>query len=729
MKHEIARKRTVGGFTLIEVLIGILVFALGMMALASLQSNLAKNSSDANARTVAINIGEEVIEAVRAFNQITSDGTTSTYADIFDDSEVTPGSINFAYNDMIPGSLTVSRGGYDYLVVADVTDYYYDAATETFTTTVPLGAARSDLKLLVMTVSSNHGLEFNIDQDTPTTGRLGSGSIQLTEVISSITSPAGGKVALSSDGTGSYAPPVNYNPGENPDIISIQLGANKFKESTTPLPDVVRAEELVETRFDVVTYSQDNAGATFLRREEFRAVSCECTLRIPDTNAEGGYRPTVWDGNEYSEPEFVSKPYGESANNQQSDFCDICCRDHHDGGTGADDDPDDTAQYRYAPFSGDDEYYTEGALSRDHKHYNRDNNGQMVLAQSDGDTYAEVCRMVRKDGFFRIAQDLRQEALNAFPGDYLDSPEEVGEYSDYVTDAVIAFEGAIGDNYELSAPAMPAPTAGHFPASTAENPTQMSQTGVDEQQLRSRGVYIDYMSDELRWRINCLDMGMSGETCEVPDVTNSLEIIPFYDVQLTWLTRWTETPTNDPVEVTNEAIKNNNEHSRGVASLTSATGVSIVNSEVHMGNLGLTGTDPIDPWYGLDLEDYDLHAVAGVVEDPPPPQDTGYIITGDITSSVPGLKASDVEIEFSDANCDRTSTGYQCVVPFLANNPRLTVRNYFKLTKLLFACSDIFDVHGNEHSGESPALNWTRFNLPKSNVSGGHIVIRENSCL
>ena len=112
---------------------------------------------------MALNIGEEVIEAVRAFNQITSDGTTSTYADIFDDSEVTPGSINFAYNDMIPGSLTVSRGGYDYLVVADVTDYYYDAATETFTTTVPLGAARSDLKLLEMTVSWNPCLLYTSD--------------------------------------------------------------------------------------------------------------------------------------------------------------------------------------------------------------------------------------------------------------------------------------------------------------------------------------------------------------------------------------------------------------------------------------------------------------------------------------------------------------------------------------------------------------------------------------
>ena len=61
------------GFSLVEVLVGILIFALGMMALAQLQGNLAKNSTDSNARTVAINIAEEVIESARKFSQITSD--------------------------------------------------------------------------------------------------------------------------------------------------------------------------------------------------------------------------------------------------------------------------------------------------------------------------------------------------------------------------------------------------------------------------------------------------------------------------------------------------------------------------------------------------------------------------------------------------------------------------------------------------------------------------------
>ena len=49
------------GYTLIEVLIGILIFAVGMMALAQLQGNLARSGGDANARTVAMNFAEETI--------------------------------------------------------------------------------------------------------------------------------------------------------------------------------------------------------------------------------------------------------------------------------------------------------------------------------------------------------------------------------------------------------------------------------------------------------------------------------------------------------------------------------------------------------------------------------------------------------------------------------------------------------------------------------------------
>ena len=178
-----------------------------------------------------------------------------------------------------------------------------------------------------------------------------------------------------------------------------------------------------------MTYSNPNNGvATYLRREEFKVVSCECTLRAPSGNNEGGLRPTIWGGSEYTESEFVAKAYGVSANNQQSQFCDICCRDHHDGGSGTYDVDGDPGRALYNPFRSSADYISGGSFGGDHKHYNRDRNGNMELANSDGATYVEACRLVRKDGFFRVAQDLRQEGLNSFPGNYLDESSEITEY-------------------------------------------------------------------------------------------------------------------------------------------------------------------------------------------------------------------------------------------------------------------------------------------------------------
>jgi type IV pilus modification protein PilV len=708
-----ARKRSHSGYTLIEVLVGITIFALGMMALAHLQTNLARNSTDSNARTVAINLAEELVESARTFSQIDSDGTHA------------------AYNDIVTSlDQTYDRAGNSYNVDTVVTDYYN--VDGTFTTTAPTGAAKSDMKRVEITVSWNSGQEFQIDAANQTTGRLGSGSITVRDVISSMTSPSGGKVALGTTGTDSYSPPVDYNPGQNPDIVSIELGQNKFKESTTPLPDVIRADELVETRFDVVTYSQNDAGATFLRREEFRAVSCECTLHIPNADGGGGLRPTVWNGNDYTEGEFVAKPYGTSANNQQSEFCNICCRDHHDGGTGANDVAGDPGRSEYNPFRDSLGYYdgSYGSLAGDHKHYKRDNQGNWVLAQSDGDMYLEACRLVRKNGFFRVAQDLRQEGLNSFPASYLDDTSEVNEYSDYVTDAVSAYEADMGatDGYEASPPTLTAPadmpTPVVFPASTYGNATQMS-ADLTEQQLRSRGIYIDYMSDELRTRINCLDMGGDGPGCDVPAVTTALEIIPFYDVQLTWLARWNETPTNNPIDVTNEAVANNNAHSRGMATLGSGFGYSTINAATHSGNLGLTATDPIDDTYEFNVADYDLYALAVDYTSPPPL--SSIVVSGSIISTVPGVKAADVEIDASGAQCDRTNTGFQCVIESGASNPFIKVYNYFKNTKDLYACASGLTLDERSISNSSSVNSWTRFYLPLTTTQID-IIIKEGGC-
>ena len=698
------------GFTLIEVLVGMTIFALGMLALVNLQSNLARNSGDSNSRTVANNIAEEVIESLRTFSQIPTD----------------PGDVADAFEDIVGGQSVIERGGVNYQIDTVVTDYY-SSSTGAFGTTNPGPAIFADMKLVELTVTWNTEQEFRIDETTTTSDSLGSGSITLTDIIAAITSPSGGKVSLMSPEDNGYAPTVDYNPGANPDIISIQLGQNKFKESTTPLPDVIRSDEMVETRFDVVTYSQDNAGATFLRREEFRAVSCECTLRVADANGEGGLRPTVWDGVVYSQAEFVTKPWGESADNLQSSFCSLCCRDHHDGGTGEEDVAGDPGRSRYDAFRSSTNYYDSGLLQGDHKHYKRNNQGELTLADSDGDVYLEACRLVRKDGFFRVAQDLRQEGLNNFPASYLDEETEVSEYSAYVTAAVTQYEADVGATnlYELSPPDLTAaanmPTPLVFPASTLATASVMESGGLTEQQLRTRGIYLDYMSDDLRIKINCLDLGGDGDSCEVPSVTTALEIIPFYDVQLTWLARWNESPINNPVDVTNETIQDDNVHSRGMASLQAGFGYSTDRAAAHKGNLGLTATDPIDPEYADDVESKFLYILASDPDSPPVL--TGITVSGTISSAIPGLRASDVEISATNAQCDRTNTGYVCNLEVSATTPIIQISNYDKANRALVACSDVLVYQGQLEGSNG----WTKFRLPNVMTPFADIVIKDEA--
>ena len=544
------------GFSLLELVIGLFIFSSGMLALASLQGQLTRSQADAAVRSVATNIAEEQIELMRGFGLIDNDPDNSIPA----------------FTDIQDQAFSVTRGNMDYAVVIEVTDYFYDITLDRFDTSNPGEFAVSDFKDATVNVSWGTTPDFRIsDSQAISSTDIGSGDIRLTAIISSVTTQGAAR-STTQKGSKSLLPDVSYTPGSNPDIVSLQLGETRFKESTSPLPRVYRTDERVETRFDVITYSQSNEGALFLRREEFIGVSCECQLEsLPLTAEQGGRLPTTWAADEYQKGEYVIKPTGSSTSNQQSIYCNECCRDHHDGATVS----GDTAASHYDPFRAADGYWGSGSFQGDHKHYSRSRSGELVLAQSIGDSYVEACRMIRVDGFMRVGQDFRQEEVNVFPEDFLDEESEVNDYSDWVTSSINLFENALNGDYELTPLTFPspplAPAEGGFPSATSL-PTSLAAT---TQQLRSRGVYIDYLREDLRTAIDCLRM--LPETGKAPDCdsdtiqfdkntsTNVLELIPFFDVQLTWLNRWSESPSNQPVDTTNEPVLTDNEHSRGIA--------------------------------------------------------------------------------------------------------------------------------------------------------------------
>jgi len=273
------------------------------------------------------------------------------------------------------------------------------------------------------------------------------------------------------------------------------------------------------------------------------------------------------------------------------------------------------------------------------------------------------------------------------------------------------------------------PTPLIIPGSSLGEYTEMAPDGISEQQLRSRGIYIDYMTDELREKINCLDLKRSGDECGAPQVTTALEIIPFYDVQLTWLARWNETQNNYPVDVMNEAIADDNTHKRGIAKLTSGSGGSKVTSSIHGRNLGLTGTDPIDPMYGMQTKQSDLFI--RVLDSSPKPPLSGITVVGSITSAVPGVRASDVEIEGNGSLCDRTLTGFECSNISGEKAPYIAVFNYYKQNRTLLACSlypGLVDLPPREFVATN-GNNKSKFSLSTTtSTTVANVVIKENSC-
>ena len=289
------------GVVLLDVVLGIVIFVVGMLALAQLQGNLTRSGADANTRTVGANVAEEIIEAARAFAQVPTD----------------PNGLISSFADIVTETRTVTRGGIEYTATITVEDYYYraDLGLGSFDTEQPpdnlcngcVGLVYPDFKYMEVVVEWNANLQFRIDETQ--SDMLGSGSITLTDMISSIPSFSGAKVAAASGDQEYYAPDAEYTPGTRPDAASIDLGNERFKESTTPMSEIDQRSGIVETWFDVATYQQVGSDTIFVRREEFVTVSCQCSLLAAVSH--NGRRPTVWDGAEYSEGEFVTKTYGE----------------------------------------------------------------------------------------------------------------------------------------------------------------------------------------------------------------------------------------------------------------------------------------------------------------------------------------------------------------------------------------------------------------------------------
>lgn len=704
--------RCSAGIALLDVLLAIAVFAFGILALAQLQGSLARSSADANARTVAANIAEELVETLRGYRSIQAD----------------PDPDVFGFVEMNNFTDTTERAGITYAREVTVENFWWDDDNDTFIkTTTPeapdaLGSlAYPNFKLLRVDVSWGNSDDFYVS-DGVTTG-LGTGSVTIYEVVPSSPPVFGAQLAASLDG--SKKPTVLYNPGENPKIIALQLDeiGERFKESTSVQP--LKLKYGSETWFDVVTYSQvdvegEGKVSEFLRREEFVVVDCLCEMG----GSGKGFTPALWNGVSYTLGDFVEKPIGidpyaaggSDSNVDSSQYCSTCCRDHHDTSNSASDEI-----YSAAKGGGHPHWFVEDA--------DKDGVSEFYPPEQRNNQYHEVCRLVRKDGFMTMTKDVDQGTLVAFPQGFLDEEQGVEEYSEYALTAVGTHFGTNNGSGTFPQPAEDA-----FVARVEDDARDPFGDFSVESQLRARAIYADYLTQDAKDVVaNCFPD--PNDDCVAPQASSALEIYPFFDLQMTWLANWfieggssvakiepgafveaawdDFNPTDDPA------------YDRGVLELinfTSPDKITVAASS-EKGNAGITANGAYDKVYTASDDDlwFTLNGYDG----------TSTPVIGEIVSGTISFDADFDEnklgIVSENASCgtralpDGTGNEWSCIVPsgtgyMTFENLEQKIRG--KLT-LFNACTQLTSVAANgsvtftlNGEGENNSISLTKDNCP-----------------
>jgi Tfp pilus assembly protein PilV len=584
------------GIGLIEVLIAAVIFALGSLALVQLQGKFFKNSSAANARSVAMSIAQEKLEDLR--------GTAPTSGG-FDTIATNAGGI-IANGNVSLNNATYTRSW-------TVANFYYDTAgtllnETTCTSSSICGADTSsvpsspDQKNVTVTIAW-------IDTDGSNQ------TLALDGLINAKSTAAGSTIIADSGGSGESPvvphtelaapdviptkidnpPPLDY-PGDNSDWDALtnqqkldayaEMGycnVETFAATEAPDPDLDTNPELdnVLVRFTSSKY-QKYTPCTFNASndytiadindirvikyddDEFLTINCNCVLAASGAGQDQSGAAVT--------KAFIGTKAG--AANQQSDFCDLCCRDHHENTTGDNVcNSGSNLENCYDPFITPSTDYT----SSDHKHYT---DFPPTTVATVGDEYIEVCRIKRVSGFYNVFPDWKMIVHNVLVENELNDASEATSYQSYI--------GTTVNNYLNSA------AITGWAATTPDVP-------VDGTQMMSRSIYVDYMT-----AAEIATASPSGDTVD--------SRVPFYEYKTTQLSDWTtdksssiDTQTLSPCDPANStsdacvdspaitAIVLDNALDKGVFRYDSPAGNIDIVSTMGGSNSGVVSEPAIDP--------------------------------------------------------------------------------------------------------------------------------------
>lgn len=499
-----APRRFQSGFSLIEALIAVLVLATGLLALTALQGALIRSSADAKARSLIVAYAQSEMERLRLAgvpNVEDVSGLSSA-----DDPELRQLAADAGLGS-ITQSLTVSQW------VANAAGDFTQFPDES-------GGAPVDPYFRDVTIALSW---------TDATGK--GRSLSMSTSMSSLTLTHD-KVLVERGPPedAGLRPVVRREFSLTEGMIPLAMGDGQDTAATNPKPLLVGRNDdtlVSDTRFEVLTYNLgDNLGtngfARFNKRIETAVVGCKCQFGTGGFASNGNdvatdnflkasvFRPAYWDGDSYKDPVRVGSAATSSPANGavQSEFCDVCCRDHKDEGyaTGP----------RFRPWP------EQTSANPNHQHFLPDSSG--VLQPVTTGEYVESCRLIRVNGMWRVTSDPRLEDMAMLPTDvYPPSPAQVlgvavnsavatsplassagkASYTNFMYDFVNARFNATAGNAEISDTDRDAKhgAAGlNNPLYVPLAPSTLTPVFNDKRWLHARGVLVDFLesSDALK---------------------------------------------------------------------------------------------------------------------------------------------------------------------------------------------------------------------------------------
>lgn len=510
------------GFSLLEVLIAVVVLAVGFLALAALQGSLTRASAEAKVRGRVAAMLATRMDDLRngGYGSLVNGGPTTLTSTNGDCDPATPDATDWIDCARIQaglGTLTTSQTITTWSGTANF------AAGGAPAPTVP------QFKRVLLTASWT-------DAD---------GSNQQLSVASDVSALAlTANIIVPPDpqGAGGFSPIVRTVDPATAGMIPIALNSTSTSAASNPLPELIgrkNNQQVVGTEFTVLNYTPPVGSAVVIqKRFENEVIKCSCQYGAGGTNLPEIYRtaqwPAVWTGDRYDifKPSTATDAPGQAVSSgqkpgvQQSPQCQECCRDHHDNST--------TGVAKFDPERSD------------NSTAKYDFNGTGLVPAVAGGTYVDACRVIRVDGFWRTAADMYSRQLGLLEtGTVGGQAAKTGIPTVAATTAYTSFVKTYLKQYDGTRATAPGNASTLFDGTAGINTPALvtipAVSNTDFRYLHARGLYVDYLEDKARTRLTQVlaDNGPQGQCPSGSNLEDCvLTHLPFTSVNLTEIAKW-----------------------------------------------------------------------------------------------------------------------------------------------------------------------------------------------